>query len=898
MPSRYPIAGAPLASQSVSVVVNPNAPTFDGKTQPEQNPFPTLIPESIMDLSQPLHEYMQEQASMLRETYDKSLNKIVYRPVTDLNATYDTTKFPLGTQAEFFDESYGQLIAIFVQFVQMNSNYFGAPVGTYVDGESKYVVTNTLAQSQSTAVLGLLPQDYVPENRKYGWVIISGPNIQPCRVLDNDSNTMGAELGWHATGYLSASFVGSVIATQVVNEYRGENASYQAGELDIQRSSSIGTAQVAVVQSQITNLSLELDEANAAIETLGLLVASEDSALSQLITTVQASVGENTALITEERTSRIAGDTALAQSITILDVAVDSRISASATILTQALANTEAALAESVTNLTARFEAEAENTSEFIASATEQLLTQANKNSAVVTKTIALSASITLAEANITANASAITTLDARVTVNEGDITANATSITALDTRLTTAEGNITANSSAITTLDSRVTTAEGSIIANASSITALDTRLTAAEGNITANASAITSLDTRVTSAEGSITANASAITALDTRVTAAEGNITGNATAITALDTRVTTAEGTITANASSITVLNSSVGTLETQIDERSRIFVQSATPTADNVNDGWIDTGNGNILKIWNGTSWQTRQDSGIGANSTSITSLNTSVSSINGTLSSHTSQISTLQTDLTTAEGSISANATDITTIEGDVTLIEARRTIQVNAAGVVTGMEFISGSGGTSTILFQADKFIVTNSTGTGDSPFRIVGGVTYIQKAVIEDLSLETGKLENNAVSRHWSAKKSSTQTMTVNTSWQDVTGLSITATTASGAELIFEIGVNFEFTVRDDDRFEVDLRLVNDGTEVTDSLEEAFLGKGDIDIANEPQPWYGRGTSYIKTSGTGTSDVWKVQARLQSPRTGAYEAPDAWRAITGSIVMEQYEK
>lgn len=43
---------------------------------------------------------------------------------------------------------------------------------------------------------------------------------------------------------------------------------------------------------------------------------------------------------------------------------------------------------------------------------------------------------------------------------------------------------------------------------------------------------------------------------------------------------------------------------------------QIFVQSATPTTQNVDDVWVDTGNGNIMKRWDGTTWQLIDDSRI------------------------------------------------------------------------------------------------------------------------------------------------------------------------------------------------------------------------------------------------------------------------------------------
>lgn len=55
-----------------------------------------------------------------------------------------------------------------------------------------------------------------------------------------------------------------------------------------------------------------------------------------------------------------------------------------------------------------------------------------------------------------------------------------------------------------------------------------------------------------------------------------------------------------------------------------DGKNKIFRQSTTPTATAVNDQWIDTGNGNILKSWNGTAWVSVQDTAIAAASAAAT----------------------------------------------------------------------------------------------------------------------------------------------------------------------------------------------------------------------------------------------------------------------------------
>jgi Domain of unknown function (DUF1983) len=149
-----------------------------------------------------------------------------------------------------------------------------------------------------------------------------------------------------------------------------------------------------------------------------------------------------------------------------------------------------------------------------------------------------------------------------RVTASEGSILSNDNDITALQSSVGANTANITANASAVSTLDTRVTTAEGTITTNATNITALESTVNDVNAGVAANASGVSSLNTRVTTAEGTITTNATNITALESTVNDVNAGVAANASAASSLDTRVTSAEGSIAANASAITTIQSDV------------------------------------------------------------------------------------------------------------------------------------------------------------------------------------------------------------------------------------------------------------------------------------------------------------------------------------------------
>lgn len=64
--------------------------------------------------------------------------------------------------------------------------------------------------------------------------------------------------------------------------------------------------------------------------------------------------------------------------------------------------------------------------------------------------------------------------------------------------------------------------------------------------------------------------------------------------------------------TAAANATTAANAA----QTTADGKNKVSVQTTAPANPIANDVWIDTGNGNVIKTWSGTAWQTRQDAAI------------------------------------------------------------------------------------------------------------------------------------------------------------------------------------------------------------------------------------------------------------------------------------------
>jgi len=232
------------------------------------------------------------------------------------------------------------------------------------------------------------------------------------------------------------------------------------------------------------------------------------------------------------------------------------------------------------------------------------------------------------------------------------------------------------------------------------------------------AMSSAISSLETDVSNNAFGISSNSTAITTLSGRITTAESDIDGNAGAISTLQTDLAAANGAVSSNASAISVLQTDVATAQGAANA-ANVTANSAQSTADTANNA-------------------------ASANASSISGLTT-------TVNSHTASITSFSSS-----------------IDG----LSAQYTVKVDNNG------YVSGFGLASTVVdgvplsefaILADKFVIANPGSTDFAPFYVANNTVYMNSAVIKDatitnakianLTLETGKIKDNAVSNAVSA-------------------------------------------------------------------------------------------------------------------------------------------
>jgi chromosome segregation ATPase len=384
----------------------------------------------------------------------------------------------------------------------------------------------------------------------------------------------------------------------------------------------------------------------------------------------------------------------------------------------------------------------------------------------------------------VVANATAGTLLEARVTVNESEITSQSSDITTLQSDVTTLDGETTANATAIGGLDTRVTSAEGSITSQASAITTLQSDLSTAEGNITGNANAISGLDTRVTSAEGSITSQASSLTAVEANILPAVllfSYYNPNGDVIPGL----TTSAGALTLNYTPGSFDPDGSGYLHLKMAKFSSTaadFNLTYEGTSYDISEAdtktdtfWVTvpvtTGAGigaKEIRIWsaNATSgfligavlthggYGDPQGMMIGeyntssasANASAISSLDTRVTSAEGSITSQATDITNLQSGLTTANGNITGNANAISGLDTRVTAAEGSITSQ--ASDITTLQSDLSTANGNITGNANAISGIDTRVTAAEGSITSQATDITNLQSG----LSTANGNITGNA--------------------------------------------------------------------------------------------------------------------------------------------------
>lgn len=302
---------------------------------------------------------------------------------------------------------------------------------------------------------------------------------------------------------------------------------------------------------------------------------------------------------------------------------------------------------------------------------------------------------------------------------------------------------------------------------------------------------------------------ADSSAVSALTSRVEQTEGGLSSIGRDITRLDNSIGVTDGKAVDAAAAAQAAANAAGA-------KGRVFFQSTAPAAAErlPQNLWIDTtGGNNTPKRWNGTTWVAVTDkvatdaaaaaaaaraglaqkaeasavqaltnrvntvegtvtsvsgavttltnrindtrTGLSALSTGINSLNSSVNNIHGILGAYAESIQGVQTSVATVSANGQIRMRSIAAPSG----ASSRIAIVANVSDTINtqsaGLFIDAGADGTNNVTVLANRFALVSNSSNGARvvPFFLKNGVIYINTAVIEDLTVGTAKIGDNAI-------------------------------------------------------------------------------------------------------------------------------------------------
>lgn len=507
---------------------------------------------------------------------------------------------------------------------------------------------------------------------------------------------------------------------------------------------------------------------------------SSSETLSQRLTALSATDSNNAAAILTEQNARVSADNALSTSITGLIARADTNEAAIISEQT-ARANADSALTTSLNALTSRVDtAEA-------AIVTEQN-TRASEDSALTTSLNTLTSRVGAAESAITTEQTTRANADSAFASTLSLIGAKNAGSTAfvINTATTQIGGGETLASrfSALSTADSN----------NLAAIQSEQTARINADSVLT---SSVNSLGSRMGTAEAAIVTEQNARIAGD----AAE------ASARAALAARVTSAESAITAEQTARANADNAFAS------DLALLGAKNAGGTA------WVlDL---NKVQVSAGTSLGTRLsgiDTAVGNNSAAIVNEQ----------NARTSADSALSSSITTLTSTVNGNTASISTLQSSVNGLSAKYGVSLDVNGYVTG--FVQNNNGTSgTFTILADKFsVVAPAGGTPVTPFTVTADGVQINGSLVVNGSITSNSLASGAVTA--STVFTNTAAITASTSWQSVASTTITAVAGSVVKIDFSVRLTGQ---ADTTSIPANYRLKRGSTVIREGVLHVFQSK-----------------------------------------------------------------
>lgn len=287
------------------------------------------------------------------------------------------------------------------------------------------------------------------------------------------------------------------------------------------------------------------------------------------------------------------------------------------------------------------------------------------------------------------------------------------------------------ARASADSSLATQISTLSSTVSTNNTTLNA------AISSEATTRASSDSALGTRIDTLTSTVNSNNTTVTA----------SIASEASTRASADTALSNQISSVSARLNSGGDVYSSIVTAQNTASAKSASFVQSNTPIATKVGDLWIDTGNGNILKQWNGSAWVTADDQRIGATASSVTTLTSRMNNVTGYASG------------VTMEQQFYTTASQIVGLQGQYT-------VKIDINGYVSGFglaAYANNSTPSSSFIVRADSFSIASPSGLGVAPatpfiVRTTGTTIngqYVPPGVyISDVFIQNGTISDAKIS------------------------------------------------------------------------------------------------------------------------------------------------
>lgn len=322
----------------------------------EDNPFDVIPPEDIRRDSPALHEYLTELAAKLRDAYTAQQFEVRSIDESELELLHSTEVYALGTLTQFNHTVYGMMTARFVKFASMTSS--SAELGPVGASNGLWEVTNAWSQARANLISGIIGSIEEPVSGQYGWIIVSGVNVNPIQIEAGETVEFGAGLSWNSTGKLSIDVGNRVIARYVGSS--NDTGTLAAGTVIIEIESTSSANAIEALQAVDATLSGRIDDNEGAIVLIQntLVLSTEyDAAIAD----IENDIVSLTSGLNAEINSRANADATLSGLISTLEIdltaditaTVAAEASARSTADTNIISLLDSQIATHVANITA-----------------------------------------------------------------------------------------------------------------------------------------------------------------------------------------------------------------------------------------------------------------------------------------------------------------------------------------------------------------------------------------------------------------------------------------------------------------------------------------------------------------------------------------------------------------